>query len=101
MERFVDSREVASMLGLSVRNARKILIAHGINPVNISAGRRRATYRWLESAVNAFLKKMHEDAQVKDRKAVKQQKPPKVRLSTMSNNDLFDYVQLTRNRIVQ
>lgn len=61
-ERFLRKSEIGAVFGTSPDIARAILLAHGVHPVDLGAGRGRGL-RWLESAVHAVAAEMHRRAQ--------------------------------------
>ena len=60
-ERFLRKAEIAAVFGTSPDIARAILRSHGVQPVDLGAGRGRGL-RWLESAVLAVMQEMHTEA---------------------------------------
>ena len=98
MERFLRAADMAAMLGTSRGVAMSIMAAHGVRPVDFGRGRGRGL-RWLESAVRAVMRKMHDDAQPKARPARQPRgESPVASLADLSVDEIY---RLTTGQSVQ
>ena len=59
---FLTRKEVAATLGMTERQARAILSAHGVKPIDLGKGRGHGL-RWRTSAVIAVADALHDAAQ--------------------------------------
>ena len=98
MERYLSTKDVGEMIGLSPARAKAYLLRKGLRPINLSGGK-RAVHRWQESAVLELLENEHNKAQAA-RKPQRPKKPtmPTLRLSEMSAKDVY---ALTQRRTLQ
>jgi len=98
MEKFLRAADVAEMLGTTRGVAASILAEHGVKPVDFGRGRGRGL-RWLESAVNAVMHKMHDDVQPKARPTRQPRAGmPAAKLADMSVDEIY---RLTTGQSVQ
>lgn len=88
-ESLLRKSDIAAMMGTSPRVAVSILKARGCNPVDLGCGRGRGL-RWLESAVSAILRDIHNEAQAASRSS-KPRKPsaPVFNLATASVSAVY------------
>lgn len=68
-ERLLRQEEIAAMFGTSPGMAASLLRKAGIMPIDLGRGRGRGL-RWLESAVQAAIVGLHNEAQPKQKKRV-------------------------------
>ena len=95
---FLTRQEVAATLGMTERQAREILSAHGVKPVDLGKGRGHGL-RWRTSAVIAVADALHDAAQAH---ADKPRRPRKLTpLRGRSAADLFAEFQGAANAPVQ
>ena len=99
-DRLLRRDEVAELMGTSPGVAVSILDRRGCRPIDFGPGRARGL-RWLESAVLAIIRTMHQEAQPAPKNA-KVKKPSPVstlNLANISCNELYDC--LTRDKPLQ
>jgi len=61
----LNKDQIAERLSTTPDIARRVLSAHGVQPVDLGPGRGRGK-RWYSSAVDAVIHRMHEEAQEKN-----------------------------------
>lgn len=62
MNRLLRKKDIADRLGASWQKASRLLAERGVMPVDYGSGRGNGL-RWLESAVDAVIAAMHQEAQ--------------------------------------
>lgn len=91
--KLISTKEAATLLDLSPRKAKELLIKGGLSPIDVANGKKRM-HRWLESAVYAFIQTLHTNAQTKKEKpAKKQAKKLHANIASMSIDDLYTLTQ--------
>ena len=91
-------KEVAATLGMTERQARAILAAHGVKPIDLGKGRGHGL-RWRTSAVIAVADALHDAAQAQADKPRRPRKITPIRGRTAA--DLFAEFQGAANAPVQ
>lgn len=88
-EKLLRKKDIAERLNCGWKKARTLLADHGVHPIDYGAGR-SGGQRWLESAVNAAILAMHQQAQPAKKKARLQ--PCTSSLAAMSAGEIFKLV---------
>lgn len=98
-DHLITTKAAADLLALTPRNAKALLLSHGLCPINVGLSRKRCD-RWLASAVHALIQELHAQAQRRpqEKNREPEEKLPRLSILAMSLDDLYD---LTRSRIIQ
>lgn len=90
-EKFLRKKDIAERMNCGWKKARSMLAAHGVYPVDFGFGPSGGP-RWLESAVNAVLRSMHQEAQPGT-------KPSKIKVKT-GNQSIADMSAASLHKLV-
>lgn len=61
-EKLLRTSQLSEKLNVGKDTAKAIMLANGVQPISLGVGRGRG-FRWLASAVDAVILRLHEDAQ--------------------------------------